>query len=128
MIDREPYTPGPARGGKIQKDGEQWTLVLVRELRHPPEKVWLALTDAGPEDSGQASSAMIKAVAWSKRKLTSSIVRYGGPGGEAVGLKVHPKMTISAMTTTIGNSPDTQIRVVSPLCVGRTVLSGCDPR
>ena len=45
MTDREPYTPGPARGAEIRKDGEKWTLVLVRELRHPPEKVWQALTD-----------------------------------------------------------------------------------
>ena len=40
------YTPGPASGAQIQrKDGEQWTLILVRELRHSPEKVWQALTD-----------------------------------------------------------------------------------
>ena len=45
MTDREQYTPGPASGAKIQKDGEQWTLIVVRELRHPPEKVWKALTD-----------------------------------------------------------------------------------
>ncbi len=29
----------------IEKDGEKWTLVLVRELHHPPAKVWKALTD-----------------------------------------------------------------------------------
>ena len=45
MTDREQYTPGPASGAQIQKDGDKWTLVLVRELRHPPEKVWQALTD-----------------------------------------------------------------------------------
>jgi uncharacterized protein YndB with AHSA1/START domain len=45
MIARPQYAPGPARGAEIQKDGEKWTLVLVRELRHSPEKVWLALTD-----------------------------------------------------------------------------------
>lgn len=45
MTDREPYTPGPARGAQVQKNGEKWTLILVRELRHPPEKVWQALTD-----------------------------------------------------------------------------------
>ena len=26
-------------------DGEKWTLILVRELRHSPEEVWQALTD-----------------------------------------------------------------------------------
>ena len=42
---REQYTPGPASGAEVRKDGEKWTLILVRELRHPPEKVWQALTD-----------------------------------------------------------------------------------
>ena len=45
MTSREQYEPGPARGAQIRKDGETWTLILVRELRHPPEKVWQALTD-----------------------------------------------------------------------------------
>jgi uncharacterized protein YndB with AHSA1/START domain len=45
MTDREQYTTGPARGAQIRKDGEKWTLILVRELRHSPEKVWQALTD-----------------------------------------------------------------------------------
>jgi uncharacterized protein YndB with AHSA1/START domain len=45
VSDREQYTPGPASGAQIQKDGDKWTLVLVRELRHSPEKVWQALTD-----------------------------------------------------------------------------------
>ena len=39
------YAPGPATGAHIEKDGEKWTLVLVRDLRHPPAKVWTALTD-----------------------------------------------------------------------------------
>jgi uncharacterized protein YndB with AHSA1/START domain len=40
------YTPGPANLARVLKDGEkQWTLILVRELRHSPEKVWQALTD-----------------------------------------------------------------------------------
>ena len=45
MTDREQYTPGPASGAQVQKDGEKLTLVLVRELRHSPDKVWQALTD-----------------------------------------------------------------------------------
>lgn len=45
MTDREQYVPGPARGAQVRKDGEKWTLILVRELRHSPEKVWQALTD-----------------------------------------------------------------------------------
>jgi len=45
MTHREEYKPGPARGARIRQDGEKWTLILVRELRHAPEKVWRALTD-----------------------------------------------------------------------------------
>jgi uncharacterized protein YndB with AHSA1/START domain len=45
MTNREQYTPGPASGARIQKDGDKWTLILVRDLRHQPEKVWQALTD-----------------------------------------------------------------------------------
>ena len=46
MIDRGKYTPGPAGAAQVRKDGgEKWTLILVRELRHSPEKVWQALTD-----------------------------------------------------------------------------------
>src|SRR5262249_18259206 len=37
--------PGPAAGAEVRKDGEKWTLVLVRELRHSPAAVWDALTD-----------------------------------------------------------------------------------
>jgi len=51
MSNRETYAPGPAAGARIQKDGDKWTLVLVRELRHPPTMVWQALTD--PEELSQ---------------------------------------------------------------------------
>jgi hypothetical protein len=45
MIQREQYTPGPASGAQVKRGGDKWTLILVRELRHSPEKVWQALTD-----------------------------------------------------------------------------------
>ncbi len=45
MNDRDQYIPGPATGAEVRKDGEKWTLILVRELRHSPEKVWQALTE-----------------------------------------------------------------------------------
>src|SRR5262245_14666118 len=45
MKTRESYTPGPAAGAEVRKEGENWTLVLVRELRHAPAKVWQALTE-----------------------------------------------------------------------------------
>jgi uncharacterized protein YndB with AHSA1/START domain len=45
MSSAERYAPGPAFVAEVHKDGEKWTLVLVRELRHPPAQVWTALTD-----------------------------------------------------------------------------------
>jgi uncharacterized protein YndB with AHSA1/START domain len=45
VTTREEYAPGPAGGAQVRKDGERWTLILVRELRHSPERVWQALTD-----------------------------------------------------------------------------------
>jgi len=29
----------------VEKDGDKWTLVVVKELRHSPGKVWEAITD-----------------------------------------------------------------------------------
>jgi uncharacterized protein YndB with AHSA1/START domain len=45
MSSRDDYEPGAARGAEVQKDGQRWTLVMVRELRHPPAMIWQALTD-----------------------------------------------------------------------------------
>ena len=47
MTALEQYAPGAAFGAEVQKakDVDKWTLILVRELRHSPEKVWQALTD-----------------------------------------------------------------------------------
>ena len=64
MSSHEPYTPGAAFGAEIQKEGDRWTLVLVRDLRHPPQKVWQALTDPehlrkwAPFDSDQNLGAV----------------------------------------------------------------------
>ena len=44
-MSRDTYAPGAASGAKVEKDGERWTLILVRELHHRPAKVWQALTD-----------------------------------------------------------------------------------
>jgi uncharacterized protein YndB with AHSA1/START domain len=44
MTSPEQYMPGPA-SAQVRKEGDTWTLVLVRDLRHPPARVWQALTD-----------------------------------------------------------------------------------
>ena len=44
-MDRDSFRPGPlAEVSRVPADGE-WDLVFVRDLRHPPEKVWAALTE-----------------------------------------------------------------------------------
>ena len=46
MSEQAQYVAGQAYGAEVRKnDGEKWTLILVRELRHSPEKVWQALTN-----------------------------------------------------------------------------------
>ncbi len=45
MTRRQRYMPGRASGAEVRQEGAKWTLVLVRELHHPPAKVWQALTD-----------------------------------------------------------------------------------
>jgi uncharacterized protein YndB with AHSA1/START domain len=39
------FRPGPLAEVEAEQDGDQWTLVFVRTLRHPPIKVWAALTE-----------------------------------------------------------------------------------
>jgi uncharacterized protein YndB with AHSA1/START domain len=34
----------------VVPDGDAWTLIFVRDLRHPPKVVWAALTDPGEVD------------------------------------------------------------------------------
>jgi uncharacterized protein YndB with AHSA1/START domain len=45
MTSREQYSPGRPAGASVRRQGETWALVLVRELHHPPAKVWEALTE-----------------------------------------------------------------------------------
>jgi uncharacterized protein YndB with AHSA1/START domain len=47
-MTRKDYRPTPAGRVEAERDGDRWTLVFVRELAHPPQRVWSALTD--PEE------------------------------------------------------------------------------
>jgi hypothetical protein len=44
-MNRTTFEPGPLAHVESRPSGDRWTLVFVRDLRHPPEKVWAALTD-----------------------------------------------------------------------------------
>jgi uncharacterized protein YndB with AHSA1/START domain len=39
------FDPGPPADATVVEDGDAWTLVFIRDLPHPPAKVWAALTD-----------------------------------------------------------------------------------
>src|SRR5205823_13070020 len=85
MSNREQYAPGAASGAEVRKEGEKWTLVLVRDLRHPPEKVWKALTDPehlrewAPFDSdrslGAVGTATLSTVGAATPHLTETRIR-----------------------------------------------------
>jgi len=88
VIHREAYTPGEASGAQVRKDGEKWTLILVRELRHPPEKVWQALTDpahlrewAPFETDGNLGAEGTVKLTWAGRPqaLETKVTRAEGP-------------------------------------------------
>jgi uncharacterized protein YndB with AHSA1/START domain len=44
-MNRATFEPGPLAEVDCQASDDRCTLVFVRDLRHPPEKVWAALTE-----------------------------------------------------------------------------------
>lgn len=89
MASKDQYTPGPASGASIKKEGEKWTLVLVRDLRHAPEKVWKAITEPehlrawAPFDSdrslGSVGTARLSTVGAPTTHVTESQVKRADP-------------------------------------------------
>ena len=89
MSSREQYAPGAAIGADVRKEGDRWTLILVRELRHPPMKVWRALTDPAelhewaPFDAdrnlGTAGPAKLSTVGAPTRNVSDSNVTRAEP-------------------------------------------------
>jgi uncharacterized protein YndB with AHSA1/START domain len=71
-MSRTTFEPGPLAEVACLASDDRWTLVFVRDLRHPPEKVWAALTepaqlrewapytaDRNLSDPGEATLTMI---------------------------------------------------------------------
>lgn len=50
-MNRDTFRPGPLSDTSYHADGDRWTLVFIRDLRHPPAKVWAALTE--PSEVGE---------------------------------------------------------------------------
>jgi uncharacterized protein YndB with AHSA1/START domain len=79
------YVPGPAAGARIEKkDGPHWSLILVRDLAHPPERVWAALTEPehlrewAPYDSDRSLGTI----------CTAKLTTVGAPGPHIVESRV----------------------------------------
>ena len=108
MTSRAQYTPGAAYGAKVEKEGEKWTLVLTRDLPHPPAKVWTAITDPehlrewAPFDSdrslGTVGSATLTTVGAPKPHVTETkVTRADAPkllefnwGGQDIRWQLEP--------------------------------------
>lgn len=82
------YESGPARGAQVRKEGDKWTLILVRELRHPPELVWQAITDPAhlrewapfdADGSLDAPGAAVKLTWVSTARVTEATVTRADP-------------------------------------------------
>lgn len=81
------YQPGPAAAARIEsREGENWTLVLVKQLKHPPERVWRALTDPehlrewAPFDADanlgrEGATVRLATVGAPKEHVTETVVR-----------------------------------------------------
>ena len=66
MGSYEQYTPGAASGAEVHKDGEQWTLVLIRDL---------AQGFAGAvEETGKVDAATV--AAWRLIERTGAVVGH----------------------------------------------------
>jgi uncharacterized protein YndB with AHSA1/START domain len=86
---RENYLPLELGDAKLEKEGERFRLVYVRELRHPPEKVWRALTapaelrewapfDAD-RDLGKTGTAKLNMVGGPTPEISESRVSVADP-------------------------------------------------
>ena len=119
------YTPTAAYGAEVRQDGDKWTLVLVRELTHPPDKVWRALTEPehlrawAPFDAdrslGQVGSAKLTTVGMPTPQVSETkITRADAPkllelnwGGQDMRWQLE---AISSGTTPSGASSDVKVR------------------
>ena len=45
-MSRKDFDPGPLAQVECRRDGEKWTLIFTRRMRHSPSQVWGALTQA----------------------------------------------------------------------------------
>jgi uncharacterized protein YndB with AHSA1/START domain len=116
MSSAEQYAPGAAFGAEVHKEGDKWTLVLVRDLRHAPSKVWEALTDPdqlrewAPFDAdrnlGTVGTANLSTVGAPKPMVSETQIKRADPpkllefnwGGQDIRWQLEPLGTGTRLT------------------------------
>jgi uncharacterized protein YndB with AHSA1/START domain len=83
------FDPGPPAGATVVPDGDTWTLIFIRDLRHPPGAVWTALTDpaeldrwapfAAGRDLGRTGETTLTMVDGDTRTALPATVRRAEP-------------------------------------------------
>jgi uncharacterized protein YndB with AHSA1/START domain len=95
-MTEQPFDPGPLVDVALEHDeAGRWTLVFVRDLRHPRERVWHALVDPGElaawapftvdRDLGGVGPAVIRMLDGSSPadvgvRLPATVLRAEAPG------------------------------------------------
>ena len=88
-MKRDSYQAGPPENAGVRPDGPRWTIVFVRELRHPPQRVWSALTDPAQlhewapfdadRDLGRTGDATLTMAGGDGTEKTPATVRLARP-------------------------------------------------
>jgi uncharacterized protein YndB with AHSA1/START domain len=83
------YEPSPLADVDVRQNGERWTLVFVRDLKHPPEKVWAALTQpeqlskwapyTADRDLGSTGTATLSMIDGQPQKGTPAEITHAEP-------------------------------------------------
>ena len=83
------FDAGPLADVGMTRDGEHWTVVFARDVRHPPERVWAALTEpaqlaewapyTADRDLGATGDATLTTVDRDEAEHLPSTVRRADP-------------------------------------------------
>jgi uncharacterized protein YndB with AHSA1/START domain len=83
------FEPSPLTDVRAEPAGDRWTLVFVRDLRHPPAAVWAALTEPAQlgewapfladRDLGATGEAVLTMVDGDAREDLPAVIRRAEP-------------------------------------------------
>jgi uncharacterized protein YndB with AHSA1/START domain len=135
---------------RVEPNGKTWTLIFVRELRQPPERVWTALTDPDEldrwapfrpdRDLGQPGDAVLVMVDGDERQpMPGVVMRAEAPalleyswGADLLRWELEASGAGTRLTLrhTLSEAPDMRAMVAAGwhLCTGvlQQVLDGAD--